>query len=68
VDVQRRWGECGVWVDEGECNGRTDLGKGNTKGGNNKIGMVQGRLEVLRKGWRGRSEQDLTPSSCKGMM
>ena len=55
-------------MDEGECNGRTDLGKGNTKGGNNKIGMVQGRLEVLRKGWRGRSEQDLTPSSCKGMM
>ena len=47
-------------MDEGECIGGTDSGKGNTKGGNNKIGMVQGGLEVLRKGQRGRLEWDLT--------
>jgi len=54
VDVRRRQGEHGVQVDEGEC-------KGNTKGGNNKIGIgKKGKLEVLEKDQRGRLEWDLT--------
>jgi len=47
-------------VDEGEHKGRTESEQGNTKGENDKIEIVKGRLEVLEKGQRGRPERDLT--------
>jgi len=44
----------------GGAQGQTKLEQGITKGGNDKIGMVQSRSEVLEKGWMGRSDWDLT--------
>ena len=40
----------------GECKGRTKLGQWNYEGGNDKIGMEQGRSEISEKGQRGRLE------------
>ena len=46
ADVQRRQGEYRVQVEEGECKGRMKLEQGNYKMRNNKIGRVQGKLEI----------------------
>jgi len=50
-------------VDEGEC-------KGNIKGGNDRIGMVQSKLEVSEKGLEGETGTGLNSlfdnkSGCK---
>ena len=40
--------------------GKKNRNKGNTKGGNDRIGKEEGRSEVSEKGQRGRLEWDLT--------
>jgi len=60
VDVQRRWGEHGVWVRRGSVREEQNWNKEITKGGNDKIGREKGRSDILEKGRRGRPEQDLT--------
>jgi len=53
AEVQRRWGEHGVQVEEGEC-------KRNTKGGNDRIGIVRrGRFRGIEKGSEGKTRTGL---------
>ena len=56
MQVQKRQGEHGVQVEEGECNRRTESEQRNY---NNKIGMVQVKSEVLEKGLEVKSRMGL---------